>query len=237
MPNKPTHLGVRDTPAYTMAQAAHYLGLPYSTVKSWVVGQSYRDRKGQEKFLKPVIRPADKDGAILSFRNLVELHVLSVTRREYKFPMPEVRIAIEYIRRTLRTEHPLADVDIQTDGADLLIERLGELVAATKGGQVTMRDVVLQYLKRIERDDHGVPLKLYPFTRKASFSEQPRFVVIDPELSFGRLAIADIGVSTRMIANRIKAGESVEDLMADYNCSSEMTVEALRCEMSLSDAA
>jgi uncharacterized protein (DUF433 family) len=237
MSQKKAHIGVRDTPAYTMAQAAHYLGLPYSTVKSWVVGQPYRDRKGNGKFLKPVIKPADKEGAILSFRNLVELHVLSITRREYKFPMPAVRTAIEYIRSTLGTEYPLADVDIQTDGADLLIERLGELVSASKGGQVTIREVVLQYLKRIERDAHGVPLKLYPFTRKASFANQPKYVVIDPELSFGRRALADIGVSTRMIANRIKAGESIEELMADYNCSSEMIVEALRCEMSLSDAA
>lgn len=220
-----------------MAQAAHYLGLPYSTVKSWVVGQTYHDSKEQEKFLKPVIHPADKVDNILSFRNLVELHVLSVTRREYKIPMPQVRVAIEYIKKELRTAHPLADVDLQTDGVDLLVEQLGQLVAANKGGQITMRDVVLQYLRRIERDKHGVPLRLYPFTRKATLQQQPRLVVIDPELSFGRLALADIGVSTRMIANRIKAGESIEDLMADYNCSSEMIVEALRCEMTMSDAA
>lgn len=237
MPPKQVHISVRDTPAYTMAQAAHYLGLPYSTVKSWVVGQKYKDRNDTEKFLKPVIRPADRQDNILSFRNLVELHVLSVTRREYKIPMPQVRIAIEYIKKELRTEHPLSDVDIQTDGVDLLVEQIGQLVAASKGGQVTMKEVVLQYLQRIDRDRHGVPLRLYPFTRKASFDKQPRFVVIDPELSFGRLALADIGVSTRMIANRIKAGESIEDLMADYNCSSDMIVEALRCEMSLSDAA
>jgi len=237
MAAKQAHVGVRDTPAYTMAQAAHYLGLPYSTVKSWVVGQTYYDRNDAEKFLKPVIKPADKQDNILSFRNLVELHVLSVTRREYKIPMPQVRTAIEYIKKELRTEHPLSDVDIQTDGVDLLVEQIGELVAASKGGQVTMKEVVLQYLKRIDRDRHGVPLRLYPFTRKASLDKQPKFVVIDPELSFGRLVLADIGVSTRMIANRIKAGESIEDLMADYNCSSDMIVEALRCEMSLSDAA
>lgn len=237
MAPKQAHIGVRDTPAYTMAQAAHYLGLPYSTVKSWVVGQTYYDRNEVEKFLKPVIRPADKADNILSFRNLVELHVLSVTRREYKIPMPQVRVAIEYIKKELDTDHPLSDVDIQTDGVDLLVDQLGQLVAASKGGQITMKDVVLQYLKRIDRDRHGVPLRLYPFTRKASFDKQPRFVVIDPELSFGRLALADIGVSTRMIANRIKAGESIEDLMTDYNCSSDMIVEALRCEMSLSDAA
>ncbi|QQR84995.1 MAG: DUF433 domain-containing protein [Flavobacteriales bacterium] len=237
MSAKQTHIGLRDTPAYTMAQAAHYLGLPYSTVKSWVVGQTYYDSKEQEKFLKPLIHPADKDENVLSFRNLVELHVLSVTRREYKIPMPQVRIAIEYIKKEIGTAHPLSDVDLQTDGVDLLVEQLGQLVAANKGGQVTMRDVVLQYLKRIERDKHGVPLRLYPFTRKAAFDQQPRLVVIDPELSFGRLALADIGVSTRMIANRIKAGESIEDLMADYNCSSEMIVEALRCEMTISDAA
>src|SRR5690606_5336966 len=71
---------LRDTPAYTLGQAAHYLGLPYSTVKTWVIGQHY-EAEGNRKFLKPVIQPADRERNLLSFRNMVELHVLSLTLR------------------------------------------------------------------------------------------------------------------------------------------------------------
>src|SRR5690606_7393002 len=90
---------LRDTPAYTLGQAAHYLGLPYSTVKTWVIGQHY-ETEGTRKFLKPVIQPADRERNLLSFRNMVELHVLSLTLREFKIPMHKVRAAVEYLKRT-----------------------------------------------------------------------------------------------------------------------------------------
>jgi uncharacterized protein (DUF433 family) len=225
-----------DTPAYTLGQAAHYLGLPYSTVKTWVIGQHY-ETEGSRKFLKPVIQPADRERNLLSFRNMVELHVLSLTRREFNIPMHKVRVAVEYLKRTENTSNPLSDIVIHTDRVDLFVERMGEFVSASRGGQLALRALLDLYLKRVDRDKQGLPLRLYPFTRKGPVEVQPKMVVIDPELAFGRLAVADLGVSTRMIADRLKQGESIQDLMDDYGCSAAVIEEAIRCEMMHSDAA
>ena len=186
----------RDMAIYNMADAAHYLGLPYSTVKSWVVGQRYRTPDGEEKFLKPIIKPVDKAKRLLSFRNLVELHVLSLTRREFRIPMQKVRTALDYLKRELDTQHPLSDVPLETDGIDVFVERFEHLVSASRKGQLAMREVVKQYLQRIDRDKNGSPLRLYPFTRGSTQVEQPRSVVVDPEISFGRPVLAGTGIRT-----------------------------------------
>ncbi len=37
----------RELPAYTLAEAAHYLLVPLTTVRSWVSGQPYRTASGR----------------------------------------------------------------------------------------------------------------------------------------------------------------------------------------------
>ena len=223
----------RDMAVYNMADAAHYLGLPYSTVKSWVVGQRYRTPDGEEKFLKPIIKPVDKAKRLLSFRNLVELHVLSLTRREFRIPMQKVRTALDYLKRELDTQHPLSDVPLETDGIDVFVERFEHLVSASRKGQLAMREVVKQYLQRIDRDKNGSPLRLYPFTRGSTQVEQPRTVVVDPEISFGRPVLAGTGIRTSILAERYKAGDTIQDLVYDYGLNATAIEEAIRVELHL----
>ncbi|KYC35705.1 hypothetical protein WA1_07820 [Scytonema hofmannii PCC 7110] len=62
-------------------------------------------------------------------------------------------------------EHPLAYKKLYTDGIDLFIEHLGNLVNASRNGQLAIPEIVQIYLKRIEWDETDLPAKLYPFTR------------------------------------------------------------------------
>ncbi|MEK7445961.1 MAG: DUF433 domain-containing protein, partial [candidate division NC10 bacterium] len=98
-----------------------------------------------------------------------------------------------------------------------------------------MREIVTAYLRRIERDIKGLPIRLYPFTRKRE-PDEPRAVVIDPFVSFGRPVLAGTGIATAVLAERFKAGESVEDLAKDYGRSALDIQEALRCEIPLEAA-
>ena len=89
----------REMPAYTVPEAAHYLGLPVSTVRYWSAGRdSY----------KALITAAEKHPVILSFLNLVELHLLAAIRREHEVSMPNVRRAIDYLKKSYRHEPPAA---------------------------------------------------------------------------------------------------------------------------------
>ena len=56
-------------------------------------------------------------------------------------------------------------------------------------------------------------------------------VVIDPRLSGGRPVLAGTGLATELIAERYKAGESVEDLAKDYEREESEIEEAVRCEL------
>ena len=193
-------LNIRKQPAYTIAEAAHHLSVPPATTRYWATGQGPYPALIEI----PKVRPGDP--ALLSFLNLVELHVLAAVRRKHAVPMPKVRTAIEYLskhtKRKADKRHPLISAQLQTDGLDLFIER----------------------------DQHGIPIRLYPFTR-SSIDHAPALVVIDPALSAGRPVITGTGLATEVIAERYKAGESVSGLAKDYERKEEEIEEAIRCEL------
>jgi uncharacterized protein (DUF433 family) len=220
-----TKIDRRDLPAYTIGEAAHHLSVPAATVRYWA--------KGQDGY-QPLIDVPDHQPTLLSFLNLVELHVLAAIRRKHTVPMPKVRVAIDYLKARTRTaadkKHPLISRQLETDGLDLFIERYGELVNISQDGQLAMKQVMSAALTRIERDTKGIPIKLFPFTR-SSIDNAPTMVLIDPSLAGGRPVIAGTGLATEIIAERYKAGESVSGLARDYERKEAEIHEAIRCEL------
>jgi len=98
-----------------------------------------------------------------------------------------------------------------------------------------MRNVLHRYLSRIERNAAGVPVKLYLFTRSRQ-ADEPQVVAIDPYVSFGRLVLVGTGIPTAVIAERYKAGESIQALAKDYERPPHDIEEAIRCELNLTAA-
>src|ERR1039457_1243908 len=93
-------------PAYTVAEAAHYLRMPEETLRSWVVGRLY-PVAGRSKRSRPLIHLDDPNRQYLSFINLVEAHVLAAIRRHHGVKLPKIRKALDYVQRTLEVERPL----------------------------------------------------------------------------------------------------------------------------------
>jgi uncharacterized protein (DUF433 family) len=222
-----TENDLREMPAYSIGEAAGYLRLPVSTLRAWLLGQRYT-AGDTPKIFRPVIEIADAKQRQMSFINLVEAFVLSGIRREHSIPLPKVRKAVEYLRRTFRTRRPLAEEQFETDGVDLFVDKFGALIGATQEGQLQMREVIRDRLKRVLRDPKGVPQKivLFPARRPAEKGD----IVIDPRLSFGRPVIDGYGLRTAVLAERFYAGETVEELANDYGVPSEAIQNALRCE-------
>jgi uncharacterized protein (DUF433 family) len=224
---------LRLIPAYSVAEAAHYLRMPEGTLRSWVVGRLY-PVAGRSKRSRPLIHLDDSKRQYLSFINLVEAHVLAAIRRRHGVKLPKVRSALDYVHRQFRVEHPLIDQSFQTDGLDLFVERYGDLINASREGQRAMKEIIGVYLKRIEWDAKGLPIKLYPFTRDTQAelapSSDPRVVVMNPAISFGRPVIAGTGIPVSSIYERYKAGDSVADLAQDFRLEISAIEEAIRCE-------
>jgi uncharacterized protein (DUF433 family) len=225
---------LRELPAYGIGEAAHYLQMPASTLRSWCVGLRYPRHTGRRPF-RPLIVPADRVRPALSFLNLVEAHVLDAIRRKHGFHLSKVRRALDYLASILPSTHPLADHKFETDGLNLFIEKYGRLINISEAGQLAVRELLEAHLRRIERDPKGFPVRLYPFTRKHDL-EEPRAVVIDPLVSFGRPVLVGTGIVTAVIAERYKAGESVDDLAEDYGRDRSDVEEAIRCELRLQAA-
>lgn len=224
----------RYLPVYSVPEASHYLLAPTATLRSWVLGRPYPTKSGS-KFFRPVIVVPDAPRRALSFINLVEVHVLDAIRRDHHVPLDKIRIALDYLRNQFGSKHPLAEERFATDGLDLFVQKYGQLINASRAGQLGMKELLETYLRRVDRDAKGVALRLYPFTRKRAPNE-PKSVVIDPFISFGKPVLAGSGISTAIVAERYKAGESVSQLSADYGRSDLDIEEAIRCELELEAA-
>ena len=195
---------------------------------------------GQRGF-RPVLRVSHGSGpALLSFVNLVEVHVLDALRRQHQLSLPKIRRSLRFLSKCYpHSSHPLAELDLSTDGFALFVEEVGKLVNATAEGQPAMRRLLEAHLKRIEKNVQGVPVRLYPFTRRPALAnldaglDAPRSVVIDPEIAFGRPVLLGTGIPTEVIAERYRAGESIRDLAEDYDRPPEDIEEAIHCELAV----
>ena len=167
--------------------------------------------------------------------NLVKIHVLDAIRREHNIALEKVRIAVAYLSKHFASQHPLADREFETDGMNLFIQKFGRLISISQHGQLAMKEVLEAHLHRIERDLAGIPVKLYPFTRKRNihdFKEEPKAIVIDPCVSYGRPVLVGTGIPTAVVA----AGESMDDLADDYGLTRLEIEEAIKCKLSLEAA-
>jgi hypothetical protein len=100
-------------------EAAHYLIIPPTTIRCWVSGRYYPSKAGRQ-FSSPVIHLPDPGTNLLSFMNLVEVHVLDAIRRKHNIPLEKVRTAVRYLSKEFPSKHPLADQEFETDGLDSL---------------------------------------------------------------------------------------------------------------------
>ena len=204
-----------DAAAYTLAEAARYVRLPVATLRAWALGRQYPTRAGGGHF-PPLIRPASRQPSLLSFSNLIEAHVLRSLRTEHGVSVKALRSAVAYAEKALRIERLLLRPELSSDAGRLFLERYGELIELSASGQLAMRRVLEEHLKRVEWDASRFPARLYPFVSAVAPSEE-RLIAIDPRIAFGRPVLLRRGISTSAIADRIDAGETVEDIAADYH--------------------
>jgi uncharacterized protein (DUF433 family) len=119
-------------------------------------------------------------------------------------------------------EHPL-----YTNRIDVLIKEIDKLVNISRGGQLAIPEIFEVHLERIEYDN-GI-FNFYPFVRERSATE-PKLIVINPAIGFGKPVVAGTGISTAVIASRFNARESVPELAKEYGLEEKQIEEAIRWE-------
>lgn len=218
----------RDLPVYAVPEAAHYLRLPAAALRNWAAGVRYKTAAGS-RTAPPLIITPTKQPRLLSFLNLVEAHVLSAMRRHHGLAMWRVRRAIDAVGRELGSKHPLADERFMTDGVDLFVQRVGRLINITDDEQVMIREAIEMNLERVEWDAATkLASRFFPYV---GTPDDPKVVVIDPFVSFGRPVLLAAGVPTAELAERRIAGDSVEAIADDFGLTPAQVEEALRYEL------
>jgi uncharacterized protein (DUF433 family) len=215
----------RDLPAYTAAEAAQFVRVPNSTVRAWCFGQAVPSR---DSHFKPVLLAADPRGRMLSFKNLVELFVLASLTRRHRVRLGDVRTLVRRMRERGSSKHPLADATLSSDEAgQLFVEEAGHVLNVSARWQEEMKPIVAEHLRRVERDAHGIPRKLFPFTT-TRLEDTRRPVVIDPRVSFGQPCLAGTGIPVVNVVERWEAGDDIGSIARDYGRPPNDVEEAIR---------
>ncbi len=148
-----------------------------------------------------LVKPAGSNPTALSFTNLVELHVFALLRRTWRVSSREIRAKIDGLNRNGQTKHPLASREFLAYSRD----------------------------QRVELGEDGLPSRYFPYTRGYG-EKDPKLIVIDPLVSFGRPVIKGSGVRTSAVARFTKGGETIAELADDYALLPEQIEEAVRYE-------
>ncbi len=209
--------GMMETPIYGLTEAAQYLRVPLNTLRYWAQGSGS---------VPPLIRVPEPGR--LSFANLLEGYMLSSMRAIYNVRVPRVRKALFNLAKYVKHKHPLIEQAFETDRRDLFIEHLGNKVNLYKNEQILIPGIMELYLERIERDPKGL-FKLYPFVMEPKANE-PRLILINPAVGFGKPVIAGTGISTAVVVSRFNARESIGDLASEYGVTPKQIEEAIRWE-------
>ena len=217
---------LRELPSYSITEAAYYLGIPPSTLKTWFRG--YRAPSGRRH--PPMLKPADGRRLLLSFYNLVEAHILEAARRR-RVNTKRLRIAVEWANENLPGPHPLLTHEFKTAGKRVFLQKLeGNTVEASRYGQIVslkMAPMLKKFLKTIIRGPDDLPIEIHPIrpapAKSAREEEEPKRVyvvegplAINPKICSGRPVVRGTDVLASVLRLRVHASESLSDLEKDY---------------------
>jgi uncharacterized protein (DUF433 family) len=210
-------------PRYAFGEAAAYLGLPESTMRSWFVGMPY-GQSPNLRFFKPILKSAAKE--LLSFYDIASAHVL-MSMKSKGVPPSDIRDIVQGLEvRYPNSQYPLLGKDFYLFGKDVVVKEVGRRLNLTRGGQMGFRSIMDKFLSRIELDANLMPARFSPLRTN---KERGRgYIVIDPDYASGRPVIKGTGIAAEVIAKRKGSGESIAYLAKDYRLSRRAVEEAIK---------
>jgi uncharacterized protein (DUF433 family) len=233
-----TALDVRFTaPLYTMAEAARYLGVSDSTFGTWAKGYERHPPHRPVVTGEPLVtwvEPETRNGPSIPFGGLAEGMFLSALRTA-NMPLQQIRPALDLVRTKIGVEHALASKQLYVAGADLLWEvsnadgvdkevRSGARdLIVLRNGQYVFRQVIEQYLHRIEYDD--------AYARKVTLPQyEVAEVAAEPAINFGKPYFTHTGTPLYVVAGMLRAGECVRDIADDFDLPIDEVTEVAQHE-------
>lgn len=215
---------LRDFPTYTIPEAAISLGIPERTLRSWYLGV--------DPIFSPPALVGKKKIPLLSFRDLIDVHIVQTARTYHKVPMSRIQSALETARLEGDNPHPLQDQRIRIFAKYLVRVEPGAgrrkraVVNLSRHGQTGIPEVVELYTRRIDKDRHGHPIGLFP-SRLLGRDDRKRPVAMHPDVMSGRLVVTGTRIPVSLLKAETLAGTSIKRLALDYRLPVKRVEEAL----------
>lgn len=213
----------RQMPRYSFREAARYLSLPESTIRSWFLGTTWGSQP-YLRYFRPILAPAAPDS--LSFFDIASAHIL-VAFKKNRIRNKDIRGIVQSLESEYPDDrYPLLGRNFWMFGRSLIIKRAGRRLDLSRSRQLGLRAVMDKFLSRLELDESKMPLRFSPILDSAKRART--FIVIDPGLSVGRPVIKGTGIAAEIISKRRASGDSISMLKKDYRLSRRAIEEAIK---------
>ena len=206
-------------PLYSLAEAAHYLGVPTSTFSTWARGYVRRPPGRQVVRGAPIVTAFDAapGDACVPFVGLAEGLVLAAIRKT-GVPLQRIRPALDVLEREFSLDHVLASRRLYTDGAEVLFdisertldaddgEQARKLIVA-RNNQYVFNEVIDSYLRRIDygADNYATRVGLPGYTTE--------HIIVDPDrVSVSRSSLPAARGSRTYSASSARESRSMRSL-------------------------
>jgi uncharacterized protein (DUF433 family) len=213
-----------DRPVYGMGQVDRLLGLLGGTARRWIDGY----QRGGKQY-PPVVRPEPTGDELVTWGEFVETRLLS-EYRDAGVPLVRMRPAIDRLRERFHRRYPLAHARPFVAGRELVLEAQNDVKLDRKLQLVVVRNDQLVLSPEAEHfyeaadfssDSRGIVTRLRPIN-------EVREVIIDPLRQFGEPVVRS--VPTEVVAEQLRAGESVSGIAELFDLPTPLVEAALRYE-------
>jgi uncharacterized protein (DUF433 family) len=217
-----------DFAVYDFQMVDRLLGLPPGTSRRWIDGYSIGT-----KTYPPVIREIRSGVEDVTWGEFVETRLLAMYRRDRDIPMQRMRPAIERLRELLGIKYPLAHAQPYVGlNRELVMGVQQDLdldsnlrLWVVRSGQYLLADPAKQFYETVKFDDlGGYVTQIWP--------DADRIVEINPLKQFGSPVVR--AVPTSVLAELMRAGDSIEMICDLYELDTREVEAALRYELKVS---
>lgn len=225
-----TPVTILDSVVMAAPEAARQLRIPPATLMHWLEGGQRRGKR-----YEPILRQAPTGSAEMTWGEIVEAQYLRTYRSEKQVPMQRLRPFITGLRDAYGVPYPLAhfrpwisenrhlllDLQESTNLPDSLWA-----VFQGKHGQLLINPLIeVEFLDRVEFEPtSGEAMTLRPLGKKNP-------VVLDPKISSAAANVG--GIRTEILAERIEARESFDDVADEFGLSVSDVRAALSYELNV----
>ncbi|RXD01709.1 DUF433 domain-containing protein [Sphingomonas sp. UV9] len=212
---------------YTAPEAARMVGMRPATLRRWLMGYDH-DAKHEDPLWRPQYDPADDDGVLLGFRDLVEARIVNALRAK-KIGLPTIRTCMERARDIVGQDRPFSTSQFKTDGKTIFLEITRDLdepqLIDLKRSQGVFNRVVAPSLADLDFGPDGA--------ERWWLLHGKRTIVADPDRAFGQPIIAEHGMTTARVAEAVEAEGSVAKVAKIYELKPKLIRDALAYEQML----